>query len=571
VFDDSEWHQATAFADNGDRPWGDIGLSVLKLPAPVHLRRTFTADKPVRRATALVSAMGICQVSINGRAVGEDYFVPGWTDYTKRIYYMQYDVTDRIRRGENVFGGVLADGWFSGYIGWGYRRGHYGRDIRLAVQLHLEYDDGSTAVIVTDGDWKAATGPTLEADFLMGETYDARREMVGWDKPGFDDSGWAKAATGSVLKPKIEAYPGHTVQVFKEIAPVSIAEPVKGVYVFDMGTNLAGAARLKVRGKRGDTIVLRYAERLNPDGTIYTENLRSARATDTYICKGDGVEVWQPRFTFHGFQYVEVTGYPGVPDKDAVTAIELTSATPVAGSFACSEPMLNQLYRNICQTQRANFIQIPTDCPQRDHRLGWTGDAQAYIRAASYNNDVQAFFTKWLVDLADSQRADGQFPQVAPLKVVDDDGGPGWSDAGVICPWTIYQVYGDRRLLARHYEGMKRFIAFCKNRTTEDLLPPAQFHCFGDWLNINDDTPKDVIYLSYFAYSWFLTARTAEVLEKSEEARYYDALFERIKAAFNKAYVAEDGKIKGDSQTCMCWPWRMTCSMASENNRPPSI
>lgn len=549
AFDDSGWNDAAAFADNGDRPWGEIGLSVLKLPAPVHLRRTFTADKPLRRATALVSAMGICQVSINGEPVGEDYFVPGWTDYIKRIYYVQYDVTGHIRAGENVIGGVLADGWFSGHIGWGYRREHYGRNPRLALQLHLEYDDNTTETVVTDGSWKVATGPTLEADFLMGETYDARRELSGWDRPGFDDSAWAKVAVGSSLRPRIQAYPGHTVQIFKEITPVSVTEPVKGAYVFDMGTNLAGVARLKVRGKGGDAIVLRFAERLNPDGTIYTDNLRSARATDTYICKGGGPEVWQPRFTFHGFQYVEVTGYPGVPDKEAVTAIELTSATPVVGSFACSEPMLNQLYRNICQTQRANFIDIPTDCPQRDERLGWTGDAQAYIRAASYNNDVQAFFTKWLVDLADAQRADGQFPQVAPLKVVDDDGGPGWSDAGVICPWTIYQVYGDRRLLARHYEGMKRYIAFCKNRTTEDLLPPSQFHCFGDWLNINDDTPKDVIYLSYFAYSTFLTARTAEVLEKPEEARHYDALFERIKAAFNKAYVAEDGKIKGDSQT----------------------
>ena len=548
-FDDAHWPAARAFADNGAEPWGQVKLSSLTLPAPVYLRRTFETTRPVRRATMLVSALGIGQVWINGQKIGIDYFLPGWTDYRKRVYYVQYDVTDVIGRGRNVLAGIVADGWYAGYVGWGRQREHYGQDPRLAAQLHLEYADGGSETIVSDTRWKASTGPTLEADFLMGETYDARRELNGWDRPDYDDSAWKTAATGASVSPRIQAYPGVTVQVFKEIAPVSITEPVKGAYVFDMGTNLAGVARLKVRGKAGDKVVLRFAERLNPDGTIYTENLRAARATDTYICKGEGIEIWQPRFTFHGFQYVEVTGYPGVPGKDAVTAVELTSATPVIGSFACSDPMLNQLYHNICQTQRANFIDVPTDCPQRDERLGWTGDAQVYVAAACYNTDVQAFFTKWLVDLADAQREDGQFPKVAPLVANQEDGGPGWADAGVICPWTIYQMYGDRRLLATHYEGMKRFIAFCKNRSTAKLLPPARFHCFGDWLNINDDTPHDVIYTSYFAYSTYLTARAAEALGRSEEAAQYDALFEQIKAAFNNAYVAEDGTIKGDSQT----------------------
>lgn len=551
TFDDVSWKDAKAFADNGAKPWGQVKLSSLTLRAPVYLRRAFTTAKPVRRATAVISAMGLCHVSVNGKPVSDDYFMPGWTDYAQRIYYGQYDVTEHIRRGENVIGGILADGWFSGYIGWGRKRDHYGRDTRLAAQLHLEFDDGTSDVIVSDNTWKTATGPILDADFLMGETYDARREQLGWDAPGYDDSAWAKVVVGSPLnpQPQIQPYPGSPVQVFREIAPVSIKEPTKDTYVFDIGTNLAGVVRLKVSGKAGDTVVLRFAERLNPDGTIYTTNLRGARATDTYICKGEGAEVWQPRFTFHGFQYVEVTGYPGVPGKDAVTAIELTTSAPVAGGFSCSEPMLNQLYQNICQTQRSNFIDIPTDCPQRDERLGWTGDAQVYVNTACYNNDVQAFFTKWLVDLADSQREDGQFPKVAPIKVGGPDGGPAWADAGVICPWTIYKMYDDRQLLERHYPGMKKFIAFCKNRSTEELLPPKDFHCYGDWLNIDDDTPKEVIYTSYFAYSTYLTARSAEVLGKTSEAAEYDALSGRIKAAFNKAYVAGDGKIKGDSQT----------------------
>ncbi len=549
AFDDAGWKTAAVFAANGDKPWSEIKLSGLTLPAPVYLRQSFNVSKSVKRAVAVSSALGIYTLYLNGKAVGGDYFAPGWTDYVKRVYYNAYDVTSQLRRGENVIGGILADGWFAGYVGWGRQRDHYSRDTRLGVQLHIEYTDGTKQVVASDGTWKTTTGPTLDADFLMGETYDARRELTGWDKPGYDDSAWSKASVGSALYPMIEPYPGSPVQVFKEISPVKITEPVKGVYVFDMGTNLAGVVRLKVKGKPGDTVVLRFAERLNPDGTIYTTNLRGARATDTYVCKGIGTEVWQPHFTFHGFQYVEVTGYPGRPGKDAVTAVELTSSAPVAGAFSCSDPMLNQLYHNICQTQRSNFIDIPTDCPQRDERLGWTGDAQVYVNTACYNNDVQAFFTKWLVDLEDAQGEDGQFPKVAPVKVGGPDGGPAWADAGVICPWTIYKMYGDSTLLEKHYDAMKKFIAFCKNRSTSDLLPPRQFHCFGDWLNIDDNTPNDVIYTAYFAYSTYLTARSAEALGKTMEVAEYDALFEGIKAAFNKAYIAEDGRIKGDSQT----------------------
>ena len=246
---------------------------------------------------------------------------------------------------------------------------------------------------------------------------------------------------------------------------------------------------MKISGKPGQKITLRFAERLSPDGGIYTANLRGARATDTYICRGHGLETWEPRFTFHGFQYVEVTGLTRPPSRDTITGVALSSATTDAGQFACSDPMLNRLAQNIYWTQRANFIDIPTDCPQRDERLGWMGDAQAYIRSATLNEDVHAFFTKWLVDVEDAQRADGEFTMFAPCKVGDDGGGPAWADAGVICPWTIYLAYGDRRVLERHYDSMARFIEFCRNRSTPDLLPPGKFHCFGDWLNINEDTP----------------------------------------------------------------------------------
>ena len=546
-FDDSQWGVAKEFVKYGQGPWG--GSSRLVLPPPAYLWHGFSLSKPVKRATLYASALGAYQMYLNGKVVGDDYLTPGWTDYNKRLYYNTYDVTDMLRRGDNAAGAILADGWYSGHIGWGHIRDHYGRNTRFMAQLHVVYTDGSSEIICTDKNWKASTGPILEADMLMGEFYDAQKEIAKWAYADMDTSTWQKVDVAKKIKPNLQAYPGVTVKSFKDIKPVSITEPQKGRFVYDMGTNYAGVVRLKVKGESGDKITLRFAERLNPDGSIYTTNLRGALATDTYICKGNGVETWTPQFTFHGFQYVEITGYPGKPDIDAVTGVEFTSATPVAGSFQCSDATANQLYKNICQTQRANFIDIPTDCPQRDERLGWTGDAQVYIRTACMNSDVQAFFTKWLRDLRDAQRVDGQFPTVAPVKVAGDDGGPAWADAGTICPWTIYQIYGDRRILEQSYPSMKRFVAFCKDRCRDGLIPPEKFHCFGDWLNINDDTPRDVIYSSYFAYSTHLTAQAAQALGKKDEAQQLYSLFKDIKESFNKAFVSPDGRVKGDSQT----------------------
>jgi alpha-L-rhamnosidase len=321
------------------------------------------------------------------------------------------------------------------------------------------------------------------------------------------------------------------------------------VYLFDLGQNFAGVARLRVEGKRGQTITLRFGERLNPDGTLYTENLRGARAVDTYICRGGGVETWEPRFTFHGFQYVEVSGLRARPGKRTITGIALSSATPPAGEFSCSDSMVNRLSHNILWTQRANFIDVPTDCPQRDERLGWTGDAQVYCQSAILNVDAQAFFHKWIVDLTDAQRNDGQFPMVAPLKGAAGDGGPAWADAGVICPWTVYEMYGDTTILERHFDAMKRFVEFTRARCTPELLPPKEFHCFGDWLNIEAETPHEVIYQAYFARCADLVGRAAAVLGKSDEAERHRSLFDSVRAAFRKAYVGEDGRVRGESQT----------------------
>jgi len=544
----TEWPGCQVIGPAGCAPWGELKYTPLLLPPPPYLRTEFNVSKTVQRAILYATALGLVDLHLNGQRVSEDRFTPGWTDYTKRVHYRAYDVTPMLLKGRNALGAILADGWYSGYIGWGQIRDHYGKKPRMRAQLQVDYTDGTHDIIASGPEWKASTGPITSADFLMGESFDARLEQK-WSEPGFDDRKWDAVVTGAEMNPLIQWHPAPPVRAFTEVEPQSITQVHPGVYVFDIGQNFAGVVRLKVSGSPGQKITLRFAERLKPDGGIYTVNLRGAIATDTYICRGHGTEIWEPRFTFHGFQYVEITGLKSRPFKDIITGVALSSATADAGTFECSDPMLNRLAKNTYWTQRANFIDIPTDCPQRDERLGWMGDAQVYVRAATLHEDVQAFFTKWLVDVEDGQRKDGEFPMVAPVKVAGDDGGPAWADAGVICPWTIYDVYGDTRILEKHYASMARFIDFCKNRSTPDMLPPKEFHCFGDWLNIKDETPKTVICTAYFGYCTKLMARIATVLGKTDDAAKYNDLFEKIRAAFNRAYVKKDGRIEGNTQT----------------------
>ena len=542
------WVEANQIGPFEIEPWGDVKITFaeLYLPPPRYLRKDFALTAPVKRATLYASALGLYEMHINGRRVGQDYFTPGWTDYNKRVYYNTYDVTELVKQGNNAIGAILADGWYAGYLGGGRRRARYSQKTRLLAQLEIEYTDGSTQTVTTDGTWKAATGPIYEADFQTGQSYDARKEMPGWDQPLYHDNQWKPVTAEQTIKGNLNAYASVPVGVFQEIKPVSVTEPQSGRFVFDMGTNLAGVVRLKVSGEPGRKIILSFGERLNPDGTVYVTNLRFARAMDTYICKGRGEEVWQPRFTYHGFQYVELTGFAGKPSLDAITGIELTSMTPVAGQFTCSNQIANKLYKNICQTQRANFIDIPTDCPQRDERLGWTGDAQIFVRAAAYNSDIAAFYTKWLIDLHDAQHGDGAYTDVAPSATRKSGGTAAWGDAGTVCPWTLYEVYDDKRALETYYDSMARWIEYCR-KNSKDLIRPDDG--YGDWLSVDANTAKDVLGTAYFAYSTDLMARTAAALGKETDAKQYRELFEKIKQAFNNEFVAEDGRIKNDTQT----------------------
>ena len=565
----------------------------LFLPPARQYRKEFTAAKSIKRATIYSTALGIYELYVNGRRVSDARFAPGWTDYHQRAYYNTYDVTPLVKRGGNAIGAWVGDGWYSGYIGFGLMtsigtehigRYTYGKTPALMAQLEIEYTDGTRKIIPTDKSWKVTgDGPIREGDFLMGESYDARKEIPGWTQPNFDDAKWESAIlaseNGSVpatfyeyqnaVKPgdaveikgrpidlgfkqpaKLEAFPGLPVRPIEEIKPMAITSPTNGVYIFNLGQNFAGVVRLKVKGPAGTDIQLRFGEMLYPDGRLMNDNYRKARAIDHYILRGDKIgETWTPRFTFHGFQYVEVTGYPGQPDKDAITGIVLHSDTPLTSDFECSDPMANRLFKNVVWTQRANFLDLPTDCPQRDERFGWMGDAQIYVHCATLNADVAAFYTKWLREVMEAQRPSGTFPGYAPYPFQHGwDFGTAWCDAGVICPWTIWQAYGDTRIIERCWPFMEKFMNWRKS-TSQNFLGINHGNEWGDWLSFGAKTPLDYVDTVYFAYSANLMAQMAAAIGKQTEAAEYGELFNRIKSAFNAKYVHADGSLAVDTET----------------------
>jgi alpha-L-rhamnosidase len=529
---------------------GFDGDTNLPLKSP-YLRNNFTLNKKIKRAVVYASALGLYELYINGSRVGDDYFTPGWTDYNKRVYYRGYDVSSLLKKGQNAIGAILAEGWYAGGIAWCDTRENYGGKLRFIGQLEVEYADGTKQTIKTDESWQGTTGAVIQAEILMGQTCDARKEIAGWNTVNATTVDW-QPVTAESQDRLLQAYPGSPVRKLAEIKAVNITEPNSGVFIFDMGQNFSGWARLKVvNANSGDKIVMRFAEMLNPDGTLYTKNLRRAKCTDTYICKGGAKgEIWEPQFTYRCFRYVEVTGYPGTPAMDAIVGVGANSYTPRAGTFECANPQVNKLYSNILWTQKANFFEIPTDCPQRDERLGWMGDAQVFCKTACYNMNTAAFFTKWLVDVDDAQAANGAFSIVSPQPpkcIAAPESSPAWSNAGIIVPYQIYQMYSDKQILEKHYPAMQRWMEYQQKNNPTLLLPEQGF---GDWLNTNSNTPLDVLGTAYFANDARLMSEIAKVLGKDDDAEKYDELFRQIKEAFNKAYVSEDGRIKGDTQTC---------------------
>jgi alpha-L-rhamnosidase len=560
-----------------DRQWDADWISVPERdgkagePCPF-LRRRFECAHPPARARLYVTALGLYECRLNGERVGADCFTPGWTEYQVRIPYQTYDVTSLLRRGENVVGAILGDGWACGYLV--DRRSVWARQPFLKALLVLEYPDGRSETVRTDTAWRTATGPLLESDIYNGETYDARLEMPGWDAPGFDDARWAPgwpAPSNPAEKPKqpvippqhgpwpeaaaaLTAKPGPNVRRVMELPALTRTEPAPGVHLYDFGQNFAGRVRLRVTAPAGSMITLRHGEMLQKDGTLYTENLRAAKVTDRYICRGGGEENWEPRFTFHGFRYVELTGCAEPPLLDAVTGIVLHSEMELTTRFSCSNPLVNQLQRCIEWGQRSNFLDVPTDCPQRNERLGWTGDAQVFIPTACYTMDVAAFFTKWCRDVEDAQHPEGAFTHVVP-NVTYWYGSAAWSDAGVICPWTIYRFYGDTRILERRYASMGRWLDYME-RTSRGLLRPEEG--YGDWLNPDMDSdslgppPRMLIGTAYFVRCADLMAQIAGILGRADDAQRYADLAARVREAFRNEFVYRGSR-----------PGRLHCGTAS--------
>ena len=542
---------------------GDPSRGKLVVTPAKYFRKEFESPAIVR-ATIHATALGVYTLEVNGRRVSDERLAPGWSAYQRRVHCQTYDVTQLVREGKNAIGATLADGWYAGYVAYGLLtdqeglvpgingRYYYGISPAVRVQLELEMADGSRRTIITDPTWKTSLGPITESDILMGESYDARKELTGWSTPGYDDSKWQASVCKTGTASKVEPHPGVPVRAIEEMAAKTVTEHKPGVFIFDLGQNISGVIRLKVKGKAGDKVTIRYAEVLHNDGRLSTENLRCARAVDTYILKGDSAgETWTPEFTYHGFQYVELTGFPGTPTADAVTGIVIHSDTPRHGSFTCTDPMLNKLYQNMVWTQRANFFEMPTDCPQRDERMGWTGDAQIYVRAATFNADIASFYTKWLRDLNDDAWDYGAYPAYAPRPLArpNEHHAAGWMDAGVICPWTIWQVYGDTRVIAEHWRKMNDFMAWRKLR--DPALTGATDDCgFGDWLSVgNVKTPIPFIDLAYHAYDARLMAEMATAIGKPAEAASYMAHAAKVTAAFQKLYLSAEAKLSIHNQS----------------------
>jgi len=537
----------------------------------VYLRTTFDAAKPVKRATLYATALGLYVCHINGSRIGDYVFSPEFTDYNTRVYYQTFDVTAHIRQGGNGIGITLGQGWYAGFVGlFDFQK--YGKDPCALAQLNIEYEDGSVASVYTDDSWRASFGPIVSSDLIMGEIYDARLEMPGWTEGGYEAEGWSAPDLFMHYKGWLSAQCGPAIAVTKTMAPQRMMKAPDGKTIVDMGQNMVGRIILKLPegAASGDKVTIRYGEVLTREGALYTDNLRNARQTDVYIAKGPEAATYIPCFTFHGFRYVEIDGYRGELEASALIGEVIHSDTEAAGSVKTSDDMVNRLFSNIFWTQRGNFLSVPTDCPQRDERAGWMGDAQIYSFTAGYNMDVAAFFKKWMIDVEDAQRPTGAFTDVTPhlpystISAYPLVGSSGWADAGVIIPWNMYQIYGDTRILERHYTAMSRWISY------NEMLHPQHIRVltpqYGDWLSLPDvdmadaqvgstrysaysTTPFEVFGTAYYAYVVKIMADVAALLGKTGDASRFSELYAAIVTAFNDQLVGEDGRIKGNTQT----------------------
>jgi alpha-L-rhamnosidase len=613
VWDDSDqpsawsepalWEMGLLWASDWQASWIEPGWdedSTTSQPCP-YLRTTFHLDGSIDSARVYVTTHGLYELSLNGSRVGDAFFTPGYTSYQHRLQYQTYDVTALLRPQENVVGVILGDGWYRGNVSALFLRHVYGDRLALLLQLHIRYADGREQLVLSDERWIVSTGPILSSDLKDGEVCDARLDMPGWDAPGFDAGGWRGVSVVDHRKDHLVAQVGPPVRCIAEIAPVEIITTPKGETVIDMGQNFAGIVRLKVQGEVGTTITLRHGETLDKQGNFTMENVQAPLVSSKrllqavrYTLKGCGEEVFSPHFTYAGFRYVKVEGFPGMPRPEQLTGLVLSSDMPRTGNFECSNSLINQLQHNITWSHTSNSLEIPTDNPTRE-RTGWTGDAQIFARTGSFLKETAGFFTKWLRDLSAEQAESGRVGNAVPnperplqeRSVYDKlrayfEGSAGWGDAAVMVPWTLYHCYGDQRILEEQYPSMKAWVEYERKRARKEhwskrLIPafsgrgkkrPGQYYIWdtnyhwGEWLEPDESkNPKmamgvlkrlvfsaPLVATAYFANSTRLLAEIARILGKDEDALEYKALHRRIKEAYMSEFINQDGLIRPEKQ-----------------------
>ena len=538
-FDDSGWKSAVVSTQALGHPW---------IPDSVKtLRHAFTVNLPVKSARLYATALGAYEMFLNGRRVGDDVLAPGWTDYRQRVKYQTYDVTALVAHGANAIGALLAPGWYETSLEWLQQPNNYGdTPPALRAQLRIEHTDGSVEWVVTDASWRAGRTEILHSEIYDGESQDARLKQTGWNTAAFDAAEWKSAVALEPSRVAIEAQVYPSIRAERTVKAKSVNEPRPGVHVYDFGQNFSGVERLRVEGPAGTDVRLRFAEIVNADGTIYTDNLRTAKATDHFILDGKGMEEFTPQFTFHGFRYVEVTGLPSAPGKDAVTALVLHTDAPFTAKLETGSGMINQLWSNILWGQRSNFVGVPTDCPQRDERLGWMGDAQVFWRAASYNMDLAAFSRKFAGDMRGTQVGTPYFGIYSPGTAQPNSGfGAGWSDAGVVIPWTSWLQNGDTSVIEENWAAMEKYLNAIEAANPDGLWEHASGIPFGDWLSPEGKTDYTLIATAYWAYDATLMRQMAHATGRVQDEEKYARLFEKIRAAFEKRFVHGDGFVAG--------------------------
>lgn len=556
--DAAYWETGLLASSEWKARWIESGLTGDSVSgfAPM-FRKKFDLKKVIKSARVYVTSHGLYEAQINGQRMGDAYLTPGWTSYETRLQYQVYDVTASLQQGTNAIGVQLGDGWYRGYLAWQENKNIYGKTVALLLQLEVTYADGTHETIVSDESWKSSFGPIKRSEIYHGEVYDARLEKTGWSTASYDDALWQSVKVNDVSKDNIIASESPVMHKKETFSPIKIIKTPKGETVLDFGQNLVGWVQLNVTGKAGDRIKIQHAEVLDKEGNFYTTNLRAAKAQLDYTLKGGKEETFEPHFTFFGFRYIKVEGFPGMPTAANFKAFAVYSDMKPTGNFECSSPLVNQLQHNIQWGQKGNFLDVPTDCPQRDERLGWTGDAQAFSRAASFNMDVEQFFMKWMKDVAADQLPDGAIPYVVPNVLGKGAvASTGWADVATIIPWNMYLAYGDQTILANQYESMKKWVGYMESKSVDNLWNSG-FH-FGDWLfyrpfDDNDGsaavTDKYLIAQCFYAHSIQLLIHAATVLNKKEDVTRYSELLKIVKAAFLKEYVTPSGRLVSGTQT----------------------